>query len=444
MDIKDLKFDDAEFIGQDVTSLPDSPSREGISAAELKARLDNVPKMMIALGKHNRLIDALQSPDGAKNIGAAEISGVGGTDVQGVLEGMVPKSDIAQIRGRSEKLVMSQRAVTDAIDAGGGSGGGGEVEPIGCIKVFAGELLPEGYLWCDGTSYPANGVYRNLYDVIGMRYNQPGDAAGTFRVPVKNDGEERCVIKFDKSYETKGVTAPPCVWEIAQSDWKAMEGGGYMLRIPENEHRRGEYCVLTALYDTSEATKMKAVPPEMEKDAAGNITLYSDSAFPAKAYIDRIYMVAAGRVLSVNGQWPDIDGEVRFTAAQTPSNKMGFVTATNVQDALSQLYNPLEVNRSNLVATNGILSATDNTVMVRSNRLIIVYISCESSSTAASALNLYQSLPGYRPGGERWGVLTNRTKGTVQPAQITTSGYINIRGGVTPNDQICGTLMWTI
>ena len=56
-------------------------------------------------------------------------------------------------------------------------------EPAGCMKFFAGDVLPMGYLWCDGTSYPATGDYVKLYETVGTKYNLPGDVAGTFRVP---------------------------------------------------------------------------------------------------------------------------------------------------------------------------------------------------------------------------------------------------------------------
>ena len=331
MPIKDLKFAEGSFTGKDVASLPDNPSAEGISAAQLKARFDNVGKVMVALGKYNELIDALTAQTGAGEIGTAAIGGVDGANVQETLAGLkalddankeelmerigqrVAKTDVVQTRGRSETQVMSQRAVTDAIDAGGGGGaGGGEFEPVGCMKLFAGETLPDGYLWCDGQSYPANGIYKKLFDVIGTAYNQTDDAEGTFRVPDKNTGEELYIIKYDRSYEQIGVTAPPVIWDFAACEWQEQDGGGYVLSIPESEHRRGQYCVLTALYDTTEAGKLKAVLFEMEKNEAGDITIYSDSAFTGKAYIDRVYMASAGRVLSVNGQTPDMDGDVNI------------------------------------------------------------------------------------------------------------------------------------
>ena len=453
MAIQDLKFKEGDFSGKDVESLPDNPSVEGISAAQLKARFDHIAKMMVALGKYNELVDALTAATAAGEIGAAAIGEITGDNIQAVLENLkalgdankaellgrigerIPKTDVVQMRGRSETQVMSQKAVTDAIDAGGGGGGGGgEFEPVGCMKFFAGETLPDGYLWCDGQSYPANGVYKKLFEAVGTRYNQSGDAEGTFRVPDmrgrvgvgkdagtfdalgKTGGEEtqkyglengyakvsfqssgnpvgtrirmgrksiaqsespqmqfvlkpdsytgetatafdmatplggttdednnlqpylvcNYIIKFDRSYEEIGVSAPPVIWDFAVSDWQEQEGGGYVLSIPESEHRRGQHCVLTALYDTTEAGKLKAVLFEMEKNEAGDIWVYSDSAFAGKAYIDRVYMVSAGRVLSVNGQTPDMDGNVAVTEVGN-AQKLGGKTENQLQVAHAQV-----------------------------------------------------------------------------------------------------------
>lgn len=59
MGFEQYKYDISDFIGQDISSLSDTPSADGMNAADLKARFDNVPKMMIALGKLNGLIDYL-------------------------------------------------------------------------------------------------------------------------------------------------------------------------------------------------------------------------------------------------------------------------------------------------------------------------------------------------------------------------------------------------
>ena len=62
MAIQDLKFKESDFVGKDVSSLPDQIEGQ---AEFVKARIDNVPKNMIALGRFNGLIDEL----GANNNG---------------------------------------------------------------------------------------------------------------------------------------------------------------------------------------------------------------------------------------------------------------------------------------------------------------------------------------------------------------------------------------
>ena len=79
-----FKFQEVEFIGKDITSLPNAPSANGITAAELKARFDMVPKLMIALGKYNELIDALTA-SGAQDVTIDEIPGLDAETVQEAL-----------------------------------------------------------------------------------------------------------------------------------------------------------------------------------------------------------------------------------------------------------------------------------------------------------------------------------------------------------------------
>lgn len=54
MAIQDLKFKESDFVGKDVSSLPDQIEGQ---AEFIKARIDNVPKNMIALGRFNDLVD---------------------------------------------------------------------------------------------------------------------------------------------------------------------------------------------------------------------------------------------------------------------------------------------------------------------------------------------------------------------------------------------------
>lgn len=87
MAIGDLKFQPSNFTGNDIASLPDRPGDAGMTAAQLKARFDQIPKMMLALGNFNNLIDALTASGGASEIGAVN-EDVGGDNVQEVLDAL--------------------------------------------------------------------------------------------------------------------------------------------------------------------------------------------------------------------------------------------------------------------------------------------------------------------------------------------------------------------
>ena len=129
MALQDYKITEQDYTGKDVASLPDEPSEAGVSAAELKAAFDRLTKEVV-VPKHNSLVDASMGTGGAGNIGAEAVESGAGDTVQSNLnylrdklkseiESCIPKEDIVQVQGRSETKVMSQRAVSDAIDAAG-------------------------------------------------------------------------------------------------------------------------------------------------------------------------------------------------------------------------------------------------------------------------------------------------------------------------------------
>lgn len=66
--ITDKKVLEAEYTGNDVSTLLDRPSEAGMSASDLKARFDALLKIVL-LPKYNSLIDTLASVYGASNIG---------------------------------------------------------------------------------------------------------------------------------------------------------------------------------------------------------------------------------------------------------------------------------------------------------------------------------------------------------------------------------------
>lgn len=95
--IQDLKFTIAEFTGKDISSLSDTPSADGMTAEQLKSRFDMIPKMMVALGNFNSLIDLLGGVNGASNISATDINGAL-TNIQAILNklGINMNEDINQ------------------------------------------------------------------------------------------------------------------------------------------------------------------------------------------------------------------------------------------------------------------------------------------------------------------------------------------------------------
>ncbi|MEF9863939.1 MAG: hypothetical protein RR777_03265, partial [Christensenellaceae bacterium] len=67
----------------------------------------------------NAVIDELTSTNGAKNIGTAKIDGVVGGNVQDVMQGLIPKTDIVQVLGTTATKIPSEKAVTDAMASAG-------------------------------------------------------------------------------------------------------------------------------------------------------------------------------------------------------------------------------------------------------------------------------------------------------------------------------------
>lgn len=86
-----------------------------------------------------------------------------------------------------------------------GNGGGGSLK-IGTIIPYAGDTLPTGYLYCDGSAISRT-TYSDLFSVIGTTYGN-GDGSTTFnlpnlkgRVPVGYDSNQ---FEFDNLGETGG------------------------------------------------------------------------------------------------------------------------------------------------------------------------------------------------------------------------------------------------
>tara|TARA_R110000824_G_scaffold77233_6_gene195402 strand:- start:7790 stop:8656 length:867 start_codon:yes stop_codon:yes gene_type:complete len=55
------------------------------------------------------------------------------------------------------------------------------LKPAGLIMIWAGSVLPTGWLWCDGNNYTQVGQ-PDLFDSIGLQYGE-GSGEGQFNVP---------------------------------------------------------------------------------------------------------------------------------------------------------------------------------------------------------------------------------------------------------------------
>ena len=85
MNILDYLLKEADFQERKISDLSDTPSSDGMSAVQLKAYFDYIPKTLIAMGALNGVINLLASSQGAANIGAG-VTGLTGTTVQEILE----------------------------------------------------------------------------------------------------------------------------------------------------------------------------------------------------------------------------------------------------------------------------------------------------------------------------------------------------------------------
>lgn len=106
MALEELKFSGEDFAGQDISSLEDRPR---LTAAELKARFDNIGKMMVALGAFNKLVDALLDGEALNEIGVPGIDGATLSEVLSELK--QTQSELVEAQQRLEK---SQQEMAEA------------------------------------------------------------------------------------------------------------------------------------------------------------------------------------------------------------------------------------------------------------------------------------------------------------------------------------------
>ena len=111
--------------------------------------------------------------------------------------------DFVDVRSMRE-LMAENASLRSAIAAVSGS-------PLGIVEMWAGTMVPEGYVLCDGRALEMD-KYRDLYGALGTTFNSAVDASGEryvtdpgyFRVP---DLRGRFVVgqhDSDKDYTVRG------------------------------------------------------------------------------------------------------------------------------------------------------------------------------------------------------------------------------------------------
>lgn len=111
--INDQKILNTDFLNKDISSLPDKPSAAGMSAEALKNRFDAATKNIV-MPKLNGLIEILLSIAGATNIGATQIDGLSGYNVQDVLLAMKELVDTKKSIEQSDKEMALKFDKTEA------------------------------------------------------------------------------------------------------------------------------------------------------------------------------------------------------------------------------------------------------------------------------------------------------------------------------------------
>lgn len=100
--ILDQKIEATDYVGKDISGLPDKPSVAGMSAEALKNRFDALTKEVVT-DKFNGFIDILLGAFGAANIGATVIAGLAGYTVQEILQAMKELVDTKKSIEQSDK-----------------------------------------------------------------------------------------------------------------------------------------------------------------------------------------------------------------------------------------------------------------------------------------------------------------------------------------------------
>lgn len=119
----------------------------------------------------------------------------------------ISSSDITNWTGKQDALVSGTNIKTINSTSLLGSGDinvGGEKLPIGSIKLYAGNTIPDGYLFCDGQAVSRT-TYADLFTVIGTTYGS-GDGSTTFNLPNLKGRVAVGLDGGDTDFDTLGLT----------------------------------------------------------------------------------------------------------------------------------------------------------------------------------------------------------------------------------------------
>lgn len=107
---------------------------------------------------------------------------------------MLDVGDSVEICTKNGSLNNAWISVRHGIGTPAG-GGGGEAHPIGSILLHSSDVIPDGWLLCDGTAI-SRLDYSDLFNVIGTTYGS-GDGKNTFNLP---DFRTRVPLGSNTSY----------------------------------------------------------------------------------------------------------------------------------------------------------------------------------------------------------------------------------------------------
>lgn len=127
MALSELKFDEGDFAGQDIASLDDRPK---LTAAELKARFDNIGKAMLALGAFNKLVDALLDGEALSEIGVPGMDGAMLSEVLSELKQAQQKmaeaqQELSENKAEADLSNVADEVLKERVEAVGITGSGG-------------------------------------------------------------------------------------------------------------------------------------------------------------------------------------------------------------------------------------------------------------------------------------------------------------------------------